>query len=51
MAAAYARKKAGTPRSTDPKMSTRSLHDFTRKVPGAPERAQGYGKPPVSDQT
>jgi hypothetical protein len=51
MAAAYRRRLAGRPRSTDPKMSVSKLHDFTRKVPGAPERASGYGKGPVSEGT
>ena len=52
MRMAFQRKLAGHPRSTDPKMSLSKLHDFTRKVPGAPERApQRYGSGPVSDNT
>lgn len=53
MASAFQRRQSGHPRSTDPKMSLQKLHDFTRKVPGAPERApqSRYGGPPVSDQT
>jgi hypothetical protein len=52
MAAAYARKKAGQARATDPKMTTGQLHDFMYKRPGAPERAKkAYGKGPVSEAT
>lgn len=52
MAAAFRRKVTGHPRSDDPRMSLRSLHDFTRKVPGAPERKnQKYGSSPVSEAT
>lgn len=47
----FQRRAGGNPRSTDPKMSLSKLKDFTRKVPGAPERAPGYGKPPVSEGT
>jgi hypothetical protein len=51
MRKAFERRAAGHPRSTDPKMSLKKLHDFTRKVPGAPERVSGYGKGPVSEGT
>lgn len=52
MASAYARKKAGASRATDPQMSLSQLHDFTYKRPGAPERAkQHYGKGPVTEST
>lgn len=52
MEMAYQRAKAGAPRSTDPKMPLRKLHDFTFKRKGAPERApQRYGSSPVSEAT
>ena len=54
MAAAYQRKMHGRPRATDPEMSTRKLHDFTRKVRGAPERKNPparYGGGPVQEAT
>lgn len=52
MAAAFQRRAAGHPRSTDPKMSLSKLHDFTHKVPGAPERKNPkYGSPPVTERT
>lgn len=54
MGAAYARKKAGHPRASDPQMSTQQLRDFastsTRGLPDrAPvKRARGYGKGPLA---
>jgi len=51
MRKAFQRRVAGRPRATDPKMTLSKLHDFTRKAPGAPERAPGYGKLPVTDAT
>jgi hypothetical protein len=51
MRAAFQRKQAGHPRSTDPKMSLKKLHDFTFKRPGAPERAQQFGGGPVTETT
>jgi hypothetical protein len=54
MRMAYQRRMAGHPRSTDPKMSLASLHDFTHKVPGAPERKNPpahFGGGPVRTTT
>jgi len=52
MASAYRRKLAGHPRSTDPKMSTQKLHEFTFKRKGAPERVTPqFGSSPVSVDT
>lgn len=52
MEMAFQRRKAGHPRATDPKMSLSKLHDFTYKVPGAPERKnQSFGTGPVREST
>ena len=52
MVKAFQRRAAGHPRSTDPKMPLRKLHDFTFKRKGAPERApQRYGSSPVTEGT
>jgi len=54
MQGAFERLQAGTPRATDPKMSAKKLLDFTRKVPGAPERKNPrphYGSRPVTEET
>jgi len=53
MRAAFQRRAAGHPRATDPQMSLEKLHDFTRKVPGAPERKNPpahYGSRPVTEE-
>jgi len=52
MASALQRRARGAPRATDPKMSPAKLADFTRKVPGAPERApKRYGSGPITEET
>jgi len=52
MGAAYARKKAGHPRASDPQMSVNQLRDFastsTRGLPGRVKPAKGYGKGPLA---
>lgn len=49
--AAYARAKAGHPRSGDPQMSVNKLRDFaSTSTHGLPDRvkpAKGYGKGPL----
>lgn len=51
MGAAYARKKAGHPRASDPQMSVSQLRDFastsTHGLPDRVKRANGYGKGPL----
>lgn len=50
MGAAYARKKAGHPRATDPKMSVGQLRDFAAtKTSHLPQRK--FGSRPVSEST
>jgi len=51
MRSAFERRRAGHPRSTDPKMSLKKLHEFTFKKAGAPERAPQFGSAPVSVNT
>lgn len=51
MGAAYARAKAGHPRSGDPQMSVSQLKDFaSTSTKGLPDRvrpAKGYGRGPL----
>ena len=53
MGAAYARKKAGHPRATDPKMSVSQLREFaatpTHNLPSRAPKREGYGSGPVSN--